>query len=83
LGLGLGSPRELKLNSLCGFHDEQQWQASGWNGASVLQKAPHLRFRSFWSFADYTASMFFGMKQSRHSQIALKAAQGDNRSNKS
>jgi hypothetical protein len=29
-------------------------------------------------FADFTASMFFGMKQSRHSQIALKAAQGDN-----
>ena len=23
--------------------DEQQWQESGWNGASVLQEAPHLR----------------------------------------
>jgi hypothetical protein len=23
--------------------DEQQWQKSGWNGASVLQEAPHLR----------------------------------------
>ena len=23
--------------------DEQQWQESGWNGASVLQEAPNLR----------------------------------------
>jgi hypothetical protein len=23
--------------------DEQQWQESEWNGASVLQEAPHLR----------------------------------------
>jgi hypothetical protein len=23
--------------------DEQKWQESGWNGASVLQEAPHLR----------------------------------------
>src|SRR5258708_33962498 len=23
--------------------DEEQWQESGWNGASVLQEAPHLR----------------------------------------
>ena len=23
--------------------NEQQWQESGWNGAGVLQEAPHLR----------------------------------------
>jgi hypothetical protein len=33
----------FELVSMMGSTDEQQWLESGWNGASVLQEAPHLR----------------------------------------
>jgi hypothetical protein len=35
--------RPLGLMSYDVLDDEQQWQESGWNGASVLQETPHLR----------------------------------------